>query len=245
MTTLIKNYKIFNTNCYIYNTTEKFNLILTDPPYNINYNYNSYKDNLEWSDYYNQQINYLLQLYNSLLDSGNLLYLNYPETNSIIWTHLIKKYNPIKQIFWVYHSHSPSGKAPLRRGIRSWLWLSKTSNYYCDILYLKGEYRNPTDRRVKKLIEQGRKPIDYDWWNMEQVKNVSKEKTAHPCQLPLSMIERLVCTCCPKDGLVFDPYMGSGTTGEAALKNNRQFIGIEQDKDYFEICKKRLSLYEN
>jgi len=245
MATLIKNYKIFNTNCYTYNTTEKFNLILTDPPYNINYNYNSYKDNLEWSDYYNQQINYLLKLYDSLLDNGNLLYLNYPETNSVIWTHLIKKYNPVKQIFWIYHSHSPSGKTPLRRGTRSWLWLSKTSNYYCDTSYLKGEYRNPTDRRVKKLIEKGKKPIDYDWWNMEQVKNVSKEKTAHPCQLPLSMIERIIYACCPKEGLVFDPFMGSGTTGEAALKNNRQFIGLEQDKDYFEICKKRLSLYEN
>ena len=53
-------------------------------------------------------------------------------------------------------------------------------------------------------------------------------------------MEYLIKMVTPKGGTVFDPYMGSGTTGVACVNTNRNFIGIELDKDYFEIAEKRI-----
>ena len=80
---------------------------------------------------------------------------------------------------------------------------------------------------------------------INQVKNVSKDKTAHPCQMPIEVMERVIGVL-PDDCIVIDPFMGSGTTG-LAVKNmnkeqnvNRGFVGIEIDKDYFEIAQSHI-----
>jgi len=131
----------------------------------------------------------------------------------------------------------------LRKGTRHWLWLSKGDTHYVDDAHLRGEYRNPHDRRIRECIARGESPIDYDWWLYEQVSNRSREKTAHPCQVPIAMIERLICAACPEDGLVYDPFMGSGTTGEACRRTGRHFIGCEIDREYFEIANKRINKF--
>lgn len=90
----------------------------------------------------------------------------------------------------------------------------------------------------------------YDWWNINQVKNVSKEKTEHPCQMPLKVMENIIGIL-PYDAIIIDPFMGSGTTGLAVLnmnikqKANRDFIGIEIDEKYFNIAKERIEKVEN
>ena len=67
------------------------------------------------------------------------------------------------------------------------------------------------------------------------------EKTAHPCQFPIALAQRLVKALCPSTGIVLDPFMGSGSTGAAAILENKKFIGIELDASYFEIAKNRLN----
>ena len=68
----------------------------------------------------------------------------------------------------------------------------------------------------------------------------TNEKTYHPTQKPLWMLKRIIKTSCPPDGVVLDLFMGSGTTGVACKELNRDFIGFELDKKYFEISKKRI-----
>lgn len=80
----------------------------------------------------------------------------------------------------------------------------------------------------------------YDWWNVNIVKNVSKEKTAHPCQMPLQVMKNIIGIL-PDDYVIIDLFMGSGTTGVACRQLNRKFIGIELDKEYYEIAYKRIS----
>lgn len=80
----------------------------------------------------------------------------------------------------------------------------------------------------------------YDWWNINQVKNVSKEKTAHPCQMPLEVMRNIIGIL-PKDCLVIDPFMGSGTTGVACKEIGVDFIGIELVPEYYEIAKERIN----
>jgi len=62
----------------------------------------------------------------------------------------------------------------------------------------------------------------------------------HTCQKPLDITERLIRVSCPPGGTVLDCFMGSGTTGVAALNTGRDFIGIEKDPGYFEIARKRI-----
>lgn len=68
-----------------------------------------------------------------------------------------------------------------------------------------------------------------------------KKQWGHPTIKPLSIIENLIVNSSVQDDLVLDCFMGSGTTGVAALKNNRNFIGIELDKLYYDIAVKRIN----
>lgn len=83
----------------------------------------------------------------------------------------------------------------------------------------------------------------YDWWNVNQVKNVSKDKTAHPCQMPLEIMKNIVSTL-PQDSIVFDPFLGSGTTALACIDLGYDFIGCEINTDYYEIAKQRINANE-
>lgn len=79
----------------------------------------------------------------------------------------------------------------------------------------------------------------YDWWNVNQVKNVSKKDTNHHCVMPLKVMENIIGIL-PEDALIIDPFMGTGTTGMACKNLNRDFIGIEIDRIYYEYANDKL-----
>lgn len=110
-----------------------------------------------------------------------------------------------------------------------------------DFNAVRQPYKNPNDKRIKKRIAEGKTGCKlYDWWNVNQVKNVSKEKTKHPCQMPLEVMKNIIGIL-PKDYIIIDPFMGSGTTGVACLELGRDFIGIELDEKYFNIAQQRIN----
>ena len=109
---------------------------------------------------------------------------------------------------------------------------------------VKQPYKNQNDKRIKELMEKGKQGTDiYDWWFINQVKNVSKEKTKHPCQMPLKVMENLIGII-PQNYTILDPFMGSGTTAIACKQLGRNFIGCEIDKEYYKISKERMEQYE-
>jgi DNA modification methylase len=65
-------------------------------------------------------------------------------------------------------------------------------------------------------------------------------KNHHPTVKPILLMKYLICLVTPKNGLVLDPFLGSGSTGIAAKTLGYRFVGIEQNKEYFEIAKKRI-----
>ena len=84
----------------------------------------------------------------------------------------------------------------------------------------------------------GKNPSDV--WDIPNVKAKHIEKTAHPCQFPVAIPRRLIRALTNKNGLVLDPFMGSGTTGVAALIEGRRFVGSEIQKSYFDISVGRI-----
>ena len=105
---------------------------------------------------------------------------------------------------------------------------------------VKQPYKNQNDKRIKERIARGIKGGKlYDWWEINQVKNVSKKNINHPCVMPLEVMKRIIGIL-PKDILVYDAFCGVGTTGLACKELGIDFIGTEIDKKYCEIAEERL-----
>ena len=196
-------------------------VIVTDPPYNMNYHYETYKDNLSSDEYY--------EWLEDVFCSYPFVVIHYPES--------------------IYKIAFQVGRFPEK--VASWVYNSNTAKQHRDIAYfdvipdfnlVRQPYKNPTDKRVKRLMANGSGGGRlYDWWYAEQVKNVSKEKTTHPCQIPVEIMENVIGVI-PNDEnlIIIDPFMGSGTTGVACVNLNRNFIGMEIDEKYYQIAVKRI-----
>ncbi|CAB5212885.1 DNA methylase N-4/N-6 [uncultured Caudovirales phage] len=134
---------------------------------------------------------------------------------------------PEKVCAWIYNANTP-------RQWRGVAWFDCKPDMSLD----GQDYKNPTDKRIKERIANGERARLYDWWEFQQVKNVSAEKTEHPCQMPVALLERIIkITPCDT---IFEPFLGSGTTAAAAQRLGRKIIGCEIDPKYFDIACKRL-----
>jgi len=195
-------------------------IIVTDPPYNVGYKYNAYRDNVS-EDIYIENLR--------TFQHRPAVFIHYPEEMIRLVCPALGQ--PEKLVAWIYNSNLP-------RQFRLIAWF----NCKPDFSKAKQPYKNPTDKRVKQLMAEGSQGARlYDWWSVQQIKNVSDEKTAHPCQIPVAIIERIILLTTNEGDTVLDPYAGSGTTGVACARTKRKFIGIEIDKKYFEIAEKRIA----
>lgn len=155
--------------------------VVTDPPYNIGYGYDGFADKLDDSDYFAQQLEMCREASRVLSPGGSLLYLNLPEFAARMWAAVredIPSLVPHQILAWCRHDHIPSPRDRLRKSFRLWLWFCKGEPRFNRSAVL-GEYRNPTDKRVAKLIAAGKAPTWRNWFIFEPCKNVSKDKTNH------------------------------------------------------------------
>lgn len=192
-------------------------VVVTDPPFNIGYHYAGYKDKMDEGHY--------IHLLRQTVCHEQFVLIHYPE--DIFKVAVSTGRVPNRMVAWVY----PSNTARQWRGI-AWFGVNP------DFSKESQPYKNPTDKRIKKLIAQGKQARLYDWWEVNQVKNVAKEKTSHPCQMPLTVMKRIV-NLTPAPAIV-DPFSGSGTTLVAAKMLGRRAVGIELDKKYCDVIVKRL-----
>lgn len=199
---------------------EKIGLIATDPPYNINFKYDTYSDDLTEDEY----IELLCEFRNY-----PLAIIHYPEETMKYFVPSLGI--PDEFVAWCYNSN-------ISRQFR----LINFYNCKVDFNKVKQPYKNPNDKRIRKRIENGSKGARlYDWFNdIQLVKNVSKEKTEHPCQVPVELMERIILLTTNEGDLVVDPFIGSGTTAIACINTNRRFIGFEIDEKYCRIANDRI-----
>jgi site-specific DNA-methyltransferase (adenine-specific) len=195
-------------------------IFVSDPPFNIGYHYETYKDNMTEDDYYT--------FLSDVFGTNKQVIIHYPEA---LYRH---SYNigvfPDKVVSWVYNSNT----AKQHRDIG---FFGVCPNFR----KIGQDYKNPSDKRIAKRIAEGKTARLYDWWEINQVKNVSSEKTEHPCQMPYEVMRRIIGIL-PDGYTIIDPFMGSGTTALACQELGRDFIGIELDEKYFEISKLRLNV---
>lgn len=197
-------------------------IYVTDPPFNIGYHYNSYKDKMSEANYFT----YLSKLFKG---SKHVL-IHYSEDLYKYALEIARA--PVKTVSWVYNSNT----AKQHREIAFF-------DVKPDFRKVGQEYKNPKDKRIQKRIAEGKKARLYDWWEINQVKNVSAEKTEHPCQMPLEVMRRIIGIL-PEGYTIIDPFLGSGTTALACIEHGRDFIGIEVDPMYLEIANKRIEEFK-
>ena len=104
------------------------------------------------------------------------------------------------------------------------------------------KYPNQKKNGKLKCNPLGKNPTDV--WQFPKVtsgKNrSSKERTPHPAQFPIAVIERIIKACSNPGDIVFDPFVGSGSLVEAAIRNGRRAVGFEINEEYIEVAAKRI-----
>jgi len=186
-------------------------VMISDPPYGIDFKYEG--------DYEDKGGNEYLSLL-EVFHGQKAVLLQYPEETMRYFVPVLGV--PDDCVAWCYNSNT-------NRQFRLWSFFGIKPDFNA----YKVPAKNLNDSRVNPLVRS------YDWFDdLQQVKNVSEEKTDHPCQISVKIMERIVALT--KADVILDPFMGSGSTGVACLNLGKSFIGIEREEKYFNIACERL-----
>jgi len=219
------------------------NMIYGDPDYNVGINYAGNNYTQKWNDYINWYIELTKECLRVLKLDGNLFMMNYPKQNA----HLRVKYLDdnafnVNDYIWVYNTNVGHSSQKFTTAHRSILHVTKSKNnaFYKENVAVP--YQNPTDKRIKGRIANGHTGrMPYSWFYFDLVKNVSKDKTFHSCQIPLSLVEMLIKSCTQKNDDCFILFGGSGSELVLCKKLERNYISCELHTEYYYMILDRLS----
>ena len=227
-----------------------FDLIVTSPPYNIG---KEYEKKTSIDEYAKWQERIIKKLYARLKVNGSICWQvgSYVENNEVLPLDYI--FAPIFQdlnmhlrnrIIW-HFGHGLHSKKRFSGRYETVLWYTKSDEYTFNLDSVRIPSKYPGKRHSKGPNKGelsgnplGKNPEDV--WEIPNVKSNHIEKTTHPCQFPVGLIERLVLSLTNEGDLVFDPFAGVGSTGVAAIIHKRNFWGSEYIDDYIEIAEDRL-----
>lgn len=251
------SYSIYNEDCFdrlLLLDDESIDLTITSPPYCIGKAYDIHTT-IEGFLEINEPI--IRQVYNKTKIGGSICWQvgHHVNKGEIIPLDFIV-YDCFRRICpeaklrnrMIWHfEHGANCKNRFSGRHETILWFTKGDKYYFDLDSVRVQQKYPGKKYYKgdKKGQYSCNPLGKnpgDVWIIPNVKANHVEKTDHPCQFPISIAQRLIKSLSPKNGIVLDPFMGSGSTGAAAIIEERKFIGIELDADYFDIAKTRLDL---
>lgn len=150
------------------------------------------------------------------------------------------------RIIWTY-GHGEHGRKRFSGRHETVMWFTKGDEYAFDLDAVREPQKYPGKRKYNGPRKgefsgnpKGKNPSDV--WAIPNVKAHHVEKLGHPCQFPVGLAYRLVQALSRKNGLVFDPYMGTASTGVAAILNGRRFVGAEIKKRYMKLACNRIAM---
>jgi len=223
-------------------------ITFADPPFNLNKKYNHYEDSKEKTDYLSWCNKWMSEMVRITKPSGSIFVHNIPRWLTYFSEHLNKIAYFRHWIAWDAGG-APMGKTllPNHYGI---LYYTKSMSYK-DFKFYDIRAPHPRCRVCNEFLKDygGKKdkahgfgPLISDvWTDIHRIRH-RKRRDEHPCQLPVPLLERLILMTTDKDDVVFDPFIGTGTTAVAAKRLGRKYIGIDMDQDYINIAKRNIDL---
>lgn len=249
--------------------SDKFKLIVTSPPYNVGKEY-EVKQSIE--QYLEVQKQIIIELVRVLSDQGSICwqvgnYISNGRKKAEVFPLDLYYYQIFKElglqlrnrIIW-HFGHGLHAKNRLSGRYETILWFTKTDNYIFNLDDIrvdqkykgKRHYKGP-NRGLPSGNPAGKNPSDIweivkkDWedliWNIPNVKSNHPEKTIHPCQFPIELVERCILALTKKGDWVLDPFSGVGSAIIAAIKNHRNVIGIDKEEKYVKIAFERINKF--
>jgi site-specific DNA-methyltransferase (adenine-specific) len=217
-------------------------MVYGDPDYNVGIKYQGKSYTTKFDAYIDWYIKLATESLRVLKDTGNLFLINYPKQNAYLRVKYLDDHcHEVFDYSWIYNTNVGHTPKRLTTAHRSILHCRKTkdSQFYKNNIAVP--YLNPTDRRIRKNIANGSKGrMPYDWFYYDLVKNVSKEKTIHSCQIPQGLSEMLIKSCSIPGDIVLILFGGSGSEIEVTKKLGRHYISAELDTRYHQLIIDRL-----
>jgi hypothetical protein len=196
-------------------------LIVSDPPFGIGYKYDKHNDEMSSSEW--------LDLMDGMRGRPCVLVLPWQQAYLLAsrWG------SPSDQAVWTFRS----GYRGHQHRLVMW--------YGCKPQMARPEVGQPfvdhNGRWAVKARKQGRTLARRSYhWHVEQVMSRNKERTAHPCQMPEEVMRLIIQSTAQAGQPIFDPFLGSGTTGVAAVRHGFPFVGSDISEGYCEIAQKRI-----
>lgn len=264
---IYKNFKesnrvtLYNGNCLNLMkriTDESVDLVVTSPPYCMGKAYEDPHDDIE--TFKSQHIRIFDDLYRILKPGGSICWqVGYHVSDKcvvpldyiiydIFTTRSAEREYPFilrNRIIWTF-GHGLNSTTRFSGRHEMILWFTKGEQRIFNLDKIRVPQKYPGKRAYKGPHKGelsgnpwGKNPSDV--WEIPNVKAKHIEKTEHPCQFPVAIPRRLIRALAPQDGLILDPFVGSGTTGVSAIIEGRRFVGAEIQKDYYDIATLRIS----
>lgn len=229
-------------------------LIVTSPPYNLG---KPYETRLDLDEYLSQQRRVIEECVRVLDDEGSICWQvgNYVDNGEIVPLDIVLY--PIfaslglhlrNRIVW-HFGHGLHCSKRFSGRYEVILWFTKTDEYLFNLDEVRVPQKYPRKRYYKGPRKGqlsghplGKNPGDV--WEIPNVKSNHVEKTIHPCQFPVELVERLVLSMTDVGDWVLDPFIGVGTTAIAALMHGRRVIGAEVSSEYVGVAMDRVRLAE-
>jgi adenine-specific DNA-methyltransferase len=226
-------------------------LIVTSPPYNLG---KEYEPRLELPHYLEQQSRVITECARVLKSTGSICWQvgNYVKNGSIIpldtilypiFTELGLKMR--NRIIW-HFEHGLHCKLRFSGRYETIIWFTKSDEYIFNLNAVRVPQKYPGKKHFKgpktglfSCNPLGKNPGDL--WIIPNVKSNHIEKTDHPCQYPVELIERLVLALTKEGDWILDPFLGVGTSIIAAIRHERRGAGAEVVPKYVNIAKERIN----
>ena len=242
-------------------------LIITSPPYNLG---KAYENPVSITTYLKTQEAMIAQFYRILRHDGSLCWQvgNYVERGEVYPLDIL--YYPIfkhvglhlrNRIIW-HFGHGLHASKRFSGRYETLLWFTKSDKYVFQLDAVRIPSKYPGKRHYKgpnigKLSgnPSGKNPSDVweflakEWdealWDIPNVKSNHPEKTIHPCQYPIELVERCILALTQEQDWVYDPYAGVGSALLAAIVHQRKAAGSEKEHEYVTIAQNRIQDYYN
>lgn len=229
---------------------ESIQLIVTSPPYNIG---KAYEHRDDFQDYVTRQREVISESVRLLSPRGSLCWQvgNHVDAGEVIPLDLVLypifKSHGLKlrnRIIW-HFGHGLHCTKRFSGRHETILWFTKSEEYTFNLDPVRVPSKYPSKRYFRgpnrgqlSCNPLGKNPTDV--WDIPNVKFNHVEKTTHPCQFPVELVERLVLSLSCEGDVVFDPYLGVGSSVVAALKHNRRGWGCDIVEEYVDIAWERV-----